>query len=1098
MLKRWTWLWCIGAVGCQATATMPDPDPTRSSPPPNGVPRYGALTLITGDRVIVSPGTGTAPDIRVEPGPGRAGVGHLTQRRGAAITVIPNDVHELVADGRLDPALFEVSELIAGGYGDDARGDLPLIVTGRSDSLAWQRRAASPELRLVHAMPVLRAIAVRQTKARAGAALAELRRGADPTQRIWLDRKLELELAESVGQIGAPTLWDAGTTGAGVVVAVLDSGIDTTHPDLTGIVVDSQDFVEDGKGTSDSNGHGTHVASIIAGRGTASNELYRGVAPGAQLISGRVCDHLCPESAILAAMEWAVVTKGARIVNMSLGGGDRQGTDPTEAAVDQLSAQYGALFVISAGNNGAFRSVSSPSSADAALSVGAVDDDDQLTPFSSRGPRVGDGAVKPDLTAPGDGIVAARATLSGPPLGEPVGTAYQRLSGTSMAAPHVSGAAALLLQRHPAWTGAQLKAALIASAAPQPGAISFEQGAGRVDVARAARQDVTAEPLSLGLGSVSWPHDDDPPVVRTITYRNAGAAPVTLSLAGSLPPVGEIATPPGMLAIEPATLVVPAGGTADATITVDTSLPGAPDALYGGAIVATAASDVRVVTALGVERGAEEHGVTLRVIDANGMPGIASVVVSAIDGSYFSMGLVDGEATRPIPPGRYSSYAFFFGDVPCIMMHSRAEISEATVLEFDCRDARRPDVTVAGTPLEPRESLYLYYDKVSDFSLTGSGVELPRVGHIGPDAPDEVFAWLQQSASPPGDTAGAHVYTLAHGINGRYFDGWTEVIPPSQLAVVHADHAGEPGKRYLKRILVGFRDREDNIYGGPPLGAQRYSGPFRRTEYYYGPGLVWAPVLEQEVARPGFPGLFNTQIQTGFEFRPYLPGHTYTEQWNRAPFGPSLADRFRTGMATRDGDVLRLAATPFADDARRHSLAGEISHALYRNGVPLPVNDERDFPDPIEVPPGPALYRYELTASRSPEVSRLSSRVTAAWTFTSQHTESLERLPLPVIRFEPALDEQNRARRELPLVLPVAIVRPPGAPEPPIAHVAIEVSFDDGATWKSVPGIRLHDRWFGVVLHPPGAAFASLRGSASDLRVNRVEQTILRAYELKP
>ncbi|GAB3877487.1 hypothetical protein GCM10029964_026670 [Kibdelosporangium lantanae] len=106
-------------------------------------------------------------------------------------------------------------------------------------------------------------------------------------------------------------------------------------------------------------------------------------------------------------MQWAV-DQGAKIVNLSLGAPDEPGIDPLEEAVNELS-KTGTLFVIAAGNSGGDETVGSPGSADAALTVGAVDRQDNLAPFSSRGPRTGDGAIKPDITAPGVGIVAAKA-----------------------------------------------------------------------------------------------------------------------------------------------------------------------------------------------------------------------------------------------------------------------------------------------------------------------------------------------------------------------------------------------------------------------------------------------------------------------------------------------------------------------------------------------------------------------------------------------------------------------------------------------------------------------------------------------------------------
>src|SRR4029453_8028919 len=157
---------------------------------------------------------------------------------------------------------------------------------------------------------------------------------------------------------------------------------------------------------------------------------------------------------IIAGMEWATA-QGAKVVSMSLGGDPTDGTDPMSAAVNELSAASGALFVIAAGNSGAAHPVGAPGAADAALTVGAVDRADVLADFSSRGPRVGDEGLKPEITAPGVGIVAARA--AGTFMGEPVDELYTAANGTSMATPHVAGAAAIIAQQHPGWTGAQIK-----------------------------------------------------------------------------------------------------------------------------------------------------------------------------------------------------------------------------------------------------------------------------------------------------------------------------------------------------------------------------------------------------------------------------------------------------------------------------------------------------------------------------------------------------------------------------------------------------------------------------------------------------------------
>src|SRR5690242_6690767 len=130
-----------------------------------------------------------------------------------------------------------------------------------------------------------------------------------------------------------------------------------------------------------------------------------------------------------------------------------------------------------------------------------------------------------------------------------------------MAAPHVAGGAAILSQQHPAWTGQQLKSALMASARPDPAVRGSGQGAGLLDLARAADQQITSTPASLSFGVQRWPHTDDQVLTRPVTYHNHGAAPLTLTvrLQAGAP-----------FTVTPASVVVPAGGDATVTVTADT------------------------------------------------------------------------------------------------------------------------------------------------------------------------------------------------------------------------------------------------------------------------------------------------------------------------------------------------------------------------------------------------------------------------------------------------------------------------------------------------------------------------------------------------
>ncbi|MFI9811903.1 S8 family serine peptidase [Saccharothrix variisporea] len=278
--------------------------------------------------------------------------------------------------------------LLEQGYDDARRSDLPLIVQGvgaRAETLGTTVR---------HRLDAVDAVAAIQSKATTKA----LWDARSSVRKIWLDGLRKPTLDVSVPQIGAPAVWEAGHTGKGVKVAVVDTGIDAEHPDLAGKVVDRRDFTG-GDRPGDQIGHGTHVASTIAGTGAKSGGKYKGVAPDAALLDAKVCgEYGCWESGILAGMQWAAES-GAKVVDMSLGGVDTEDLDPLEEAVNTLSAKHNTLFVVAAGNSGpGEQTVGSPASADAALAVGAVDEQDRIAPFSSRGPRTGDRAVKPEIT----------------------------------------------------------------------------------------------------------------------------------------------------------------------------------------------------------------------------------------------------------------------------------------------------------------------------------------------------------------------------------------------------------------------------------------------------------------------------------------------------------------------------------------------------------------------------------------------------------------------------------------------------------------------------------------------------------------------------
>lgn len=309
-------------------------------------------------------------------------------------------------------------------------------------------------------------------------------------EAIWLDKPVYALLDVSVPLIRAPQVWERGFTGKGIKVAVVDTGIDPNHPDFAGRILAFTSFV--GGSGEDDHGHGTHVAGIIAGSGGASGGKYRGVAPEALLLSAKVlkADGSGMMSDVMAGIEWAV-EQGARVINLSLGSpGPCDGTDALSAMCD-AAVKAGVVVCAAAGNDGPNPgTIGSPGCAREVITVGASDDNDQVAPFSSRGPTA-DGRIKPDILFPGVGIVSCRA--SGTSMGNPLDDFYTSASGTSMATPHASGIAALLLQAYPDLTPAQVKARMMDSAL----SLNLDpntQGAGRGDALRALEMELPQPP----------------------------------------------------------------------------------------------------------------------------------------------------------------------------------------------------------------------------------------------------------------------------------------------------------------------------------------------------------------------------------------------------------------------------------------------------------------------------------------------------------------------------------------------------------------------------------------------------------------------------
>jgi subtilisin family serine protease len=278
-----------------------------------------------------------------------------------------------------------------------------------------------------------------------------------------------ITLSDSISLINADDCWSAGYDGTGIKVCIIDTGVDANHCDFpSGKIVGWKDCVGSGSSPYDDHGHGTHCASIATGE-----DSPKGVAPGADLMAAKVCTSggSCSDSAIICGIDWGVAN-GADVESLSIGG---PGGDGTSAIAQECNwaVDQGVGVVCAAGNDGSSPyTINTPGDAEKVITVGATNKSDELAGFSSRGPTT-DERMKPEVVAPGVSICAAD---NGTPC-DVIG-----MSGTSQAAAHVAGVAALMLDANSSATPLDIKSCICATAIDMgdPG-WDPDTGWGRVD-----------------------------------------------------------------------------------------------------------------------------------------------------------------------------------------------------------------------------------------------------------------------------------------------------------------------------------------------------------------------------------------------------------------------------------------------------------------------------------------------------------------------------------------------------------------------------------------------------------------------------------------
>jgi len=708
---------------------------------------------------------------------------------------------------------------------------------------------------------------------------------------IYPDYQVRALLDDSVPLIGADQVWAMGVTGAGSEAAILDTGIDYTHPDLGGCfgsgckVVAGYDFVNGDSDPWDDHGHGTHCAGIVA-----ANGAVKGVAPDASLHAYKVLDEYGSgwDSDIIAAIERAVDPDGdpvtddaVDVISMSLGGGGDP-DEPLALAVD-AAVDEGVVVAVAAGNSGpGYQTVESPGVARKAFTVGATDKSDNIASFSSRGP-VADfyELTKPEIVAPGYYI---NSTLPG--------GGYGYKSGTSMATPHIAGCAALIKQLHPTWTPAMIQANLMNRAKDLDLDI-YTQGAGRVQVDDAASVQAVLMPGAVGFGMV----DVSQPVwteTETLQLTNVSDGSVDYSLQAS----GDL--PAGVTtSLDPASVTLGAGESVDITfqITVDNALtpyqnqePGS----YEGQVIA----QPTVAAQAGVQGVGNPLVMPFAFIKS-------PVLEITFDESPWIVLIYDGEQRRAeryypptvstflLPDGTYDVWVIYGPPDTWVIREGVVVSGEGTSLSISRSDAMHT-LTLDprdkdGQPISPEDRLFAqqFTHTPSGYwiGITWRGTSVPLTYHLSDVSSDYSWEWRL-------DTGWNDAY---YEFNGRLTGISGDVTyqnAPGDLW--HIRHVCHPGPAF-SQVRLGFHPPYGGGWRTSAVAEMVLSAPFVQDAYYipFDPDFYYSD-LYLEVRDPSTSDtLINSPfylIKEGHEVEAYVP---YT--WE--PVLTTTGDELHLGQA---------------------------------------------------------------------------------------------------------------------------------------------------------------------------------------------------------
>ena len=977
------------------------------------------------------------------------------------------------------------------------------------------------------------------------------------------------------GMIGAPASWRtaefmrdwgliamgteyayaAGVSGAGIKIGEVDSGYDASHPEFPvsryhGVPVGAIPGAYNG---AYNDRHGTHVGGTIAASrdGGAAVENMHGVAFNADLFVANTAKTdganfgrpLPGDSAVItvdnqhiADAYRAANAQGVRIISTSWGSPPTGEQYNTLAQLHTANGYYvanntwiqgafdaaktGTLMVFSAGNGGwlnpsprAGAPYFNPELEKNWLAVSALSNIGQT--FNA------DGSVNVPGTQRYNKCGVAKWTCVTAPGYQINGTVlaggYASLSGTSMAAPHVTGSAALLAEQHPDWTHDQLKDALV-STAKDTGGSWFTEGAGRVDVGRAVTQPVYASPSTLSFGDLPAPHDASQKAGKVVTYHNNGSTPVTLDLTMTATAADGSALPAGAFTVSPASVTIPAGGTAPVTVTSDPTV-GSPTGEFLGAVLTAKAAtgDVTVRTAMTVALEPQLYTLTVTSLDRDGNPTGSAygwLYDESTGSGRASVWDSSGTAKVQVRAGTYTLDTLVYsGSTTTLLVYPVVVMDHDQSITLDARLGKpmsvttpRPDATLVeahvGFTMGTATGWYLGDILISD-SFDGM-----YTAQVGPDDPagnilgdaSALFAKVGADGTP---NDSPYLYNLAwYAPKGSFFTGFDKTFAARDLATVHNTYDA-PQAGTVAETIAQYKPSWDHAHGFG--GGTTVTLPMARTEYFStGGGMMWDSTLNtSHINADGSQSLLVSHHEP---FAVLKPGQQLNRVWNQGVFGPG----FRTDPPNdpqvaakgiyRTGDTLWLLPSLFTDSASRNgSVTGSGSsadHITLTSGGTTLVDNAGASAAAVSVPAGKATYTLSITQDRSAALPDLPSNVvSASWTFSSGHVDGTRNLDVSAFRFTPILDQNNASTANAVIPVPFTVQHQPGSTASVTTTSDVQVSYDDGKTWVKPVALRGGDQGLALVKNP-ASGYVSLKATATDAAGDSVTETIIHAYRV--